>query len=95
MRTEIAHHQRIFGECRKALGSEQVDVRAFANNLANGYVALRRTAAAVQLDEETLAVRERVLGPEYPGTLQSRNNLASGYRVAGREDDARRLEAGE
>ena len=35
--------------------------------------------------------RERVLGPEHPDTLSSGNNLAAGYRAAGRIDDAIRL----
>ena len=40
------------------------------------------------MDEQVLAARERVLGPDHPSTLQSRNNLAVGYRVAGRLDEA-------
>ena len=35
---------------------------------------------------------ERVLGPEHPDTLGSRNNLAIGYRALGRVEDAERLE---
>ena len=31
---------------------------------------------------------ERVLGPDHPDTLASRNNLAAAYRAAGRPDDA-------
>jgi len=33
-------------------------------------------------------VMERVLGPEHPDTLTSRNNLASGYRDLGRYEEA-------
>jgi len=36
------------------------------------------------LDEQTLAARERVPGPDHPDTLRSRNNLAAAYRDAGR-----------
>jgi Tetratricopeptide repeat len=32
---------------------------------------------AAQLHEQTLTIRERVLGPEHPDTLGSRNNLAN------------------
>ena len=46
----------------------------------------------IKLDEQTLEVRERVLGPEHPSTLTSRANLAIGYRAAGRNDDAVRLD---
>jgi hypothetical protein len=36
-----------------------------------------RAAEAIPLLERTLADRERVLGPDHPSTLQSRNNLAA------------------
>ncbi len=52
-----------------------------------------RTEEAIRLDEETLEIRERVLGHEHPETLKSRNNLAIAYRAAGRDKDAERLEA--
>jgi hypothetical protein len=32
-------------------------------------------AEAIGLHEQTLAARERLLGPDHPGTLQSRNTL--------------------
>ena len=32
------------------------------------------------MHEQTLAARERVLGPDHPDTLRSRNNLATAYR---------------
>ena len=38
--------------------------------------------------ERTLADRERVLGPDHPDTLTSRNNLAAAYRAAGRAAEA-------
>ena len=40
------------------------------------------------MHEQALAARERVLGPDHPDTLQSRNNLATAYRAAGRLDEA-------
>ena len=45
-------------------------------------------ARAVPLLEQTLADLERVLGPEHPDTLASRNNLANAYRSAGRLPEA-------
>ncbi|MBK6874141.1 MAG: tetratricopeptide repeat protein [Kineosporiaceae bacterium] len=44
--------------------------------------------AMVTINEQTLATRERVLGPEHPATLNSRNNLAGGYWAVGRHQDA-------
>ena len=35
-----------------------------------------------------LADRERLLGPDHPNTLTSRNNLAARYRAAGRPAEA-------
>ena len=51
----------------------------------------RRRAAwsqAIPLYEQTLADRERVLGPDHPDTLTSRNNLAYAYQAAGRLEQA-------
>ena len=45
-------------------------------------------ASTIPLHARTLAGRERILGPDHPGTLQSRNNLAVAYRVAGRAAEA-------
>ena len=38
---------------------------------------VKRTVEAITLDEQTLAALERVLGPDHPDTLTSRNNLAN------------------
>jgi hypothetical protein len=51
-------------------------------------VAAGRAAEAIGLHERTLADRERVLGPDHPDTLQSRNNLATAYQDAGRAAEA-------
>ena len=45
--------------------------------LANSYGAVGRTADALKLGEETLALRRAKLGPDHPGTLSSMNNLAN------------------
>jgi preprotein translocase subunit SecA len=52
--------------------------------MAIGYRALERYEEEVGLDEETLSTRERVLGPEHPDTITSRNNLAQTVRDARR-----------
>ena len=57
------------------------------------YRTLGRYAEAVRLDEETLSIYERVLGPEHPDTLRGRNNLAIGYRAVGRNREANELES--
>ncbi len=51
-----------------------------------------RCEEAVRLDEETLSIRERVMGPEHPDNLSSRSNLASGYRDLVRYEEAVRLD---
>ena len=40
-------------------------------------------AQAIALGEDLAADAERILGPDHPGTLASRGNLASSYRAAG------------
>ena len=39
------------------------------------------------MHEQTLTDRERVLGPDHPDTLITRNNLATAYRDAGRLEE--------
>ena len=46
------------------------------------------TAQAIVVGERLAADQERVLGPDHPDTLTSRNNLAAAYRAAGRLDEA-------
>ena len=45
-------------------------------------------AQAIHIGERLVADSERVLGPDDPDTLRSRNNLAVAYRAAGRTDEA-------
>ncbi|MFC2360878.1 MAG: tetratricopeptide repeat protein, partial [Actinomyces dentalis] len=52
------------------------------------YESAGRLKEAIDLFERTLADRERVLGPDHPHTLTSRNNLAHAYRSAGRLKEA-------
>ena len=53
------------------------------NNLASAYQDAGRTAEATRLYELNLEVRERLLGPDHPSTLNSRANLAAAYRDGG------------
>ena len=46
------------------------------------------TAQAIMIGERLVADQERVLGPDHPDTLSSRNNLANAYGDAGRLDEA-------
>ena len=43
---------------------------------------------SIELYEQVLAERERVLGPDHPDTLTIRNNLAGAYKSAGRLAEA-------
>ena len=45
-------------------------------------------AQAITMGESLLKDRERVLGPDHPDTLASRNNLANAYQEAGRVAEA-------
>ena len=51
----------------------------------------RLVAEAIPLFEQTLAVQQRLLGPDDPDTLTSQNNLASAYQDAGQTADAIQL----
>jgi tetratricopeptide (TPR) repeat protein len=57
---------------------------------AAGLLGLLADSAAqvIVIGERLVAASERVLGPDHPDTLASRNNLANAYRDAGRLDEA-------
>jgi hypothetical protein len=46
----------------------------------------------VELYEETLRIRQRVLGPKHPDIFSSRSNLAIGYRALGWYQEAVELD---
>jgi hypothetical protein len=51
--------------------------------LANAYYSAGEFGRAIPVLEQTLTDQERVLGPDHPDTLASRNNLACAYESAG------------
>lgn len=53
---------------------------ASGDNLALAYLAADRPEEAIDLHAKTLDARERVLGPDHPDTIRSRNNLANARR---------------
>jgi tetratricopeptide (TPR) repeat protein len=57
-------------------------------NLAINYIGLNRHADALKLNEETLAIRKRVLPPDHPDTLSSMFNLAISYAALNRHAEA-------
>src|SRR5262249_16268346 len=57
----------------------------------NDYYALRRHADALEVYEQTVALRKAKLGPDHPDTLRSMNNLANSYHALGRYADALKL----
>ena len=55
---------------------------------AGAYKSVGRFDDAVELYEQVLADRMRVLGPDHPNTLETRNNLAGAYDDIGRFSEA-------
>lgn len=93
MRAEVIHCEAFREHAARLYDPESSACLRLANSLAVGYITLGRNEDAVRLDEETLEIRERVLGPEHPDTLSSRSNLVIGYRALGRNEDAARLDS--
>jgi tetratricopeptide (TPR) repeat protein len=61
---------------------------ALLDALGQTYYGLGLYARGESALKDSLAVREAALGPDHPDTLESRNNLAEAYRLAGRAADA-------
>ena len=70
------------------LGPDHPDTLTSRNNLASAYRDAGRLHEAIELFEQNLEDRTRILGPHHPDTLISRNNLANAYRDTGRLDEA-------
>jgi len=79
---------RLFLKARRThtsmLGSDHADTLTSMNNLALGYKIAGQMNQALQLHEETLALRKANLGLDHPDTLESMNNLAAAYRDDGK-----------
>ena len=62
---------------------DAVVVARLQNVLGRSLFGLGQYAQAVTILERAVATQEKLLGPDHPETLQSRNNLAACYHVAG------------
>jgi tetratricopeptide (TPR) repeat protein len=95
-RTDLAHACLAAGRPDLALPQYEAVAASFAktrghhpdtltarSNLAATYRAAGRLAEAIELDEQVLADRARVLGVDHPDTVTSRNNLAADHFEAG------------
>ena len=59
--------------------------------MASLYKEEGRYADTEPLYKRSLAIREKVLGPDHPDVAQSLNNLADLYSAQGRDSDAEPL----
>ena len=59
-----------------------------ADTVARAYLSAGMLNQAIALFEHNLVDRERILGPDHPHTLASRNNLALAYQDAGELEQA-------
>ncbi len=77
--------------CTEQLGPDHRETLTSVNDLADSYAALGRYAEALQLREQTLALRREKLGPDDPDTLASMNSVARGFSETGRASEAAEL----
>jgi tetratricopeptide (TPR) repeat protein len=88
--TLVGHIQALWGACEHL--TDQTDL--LTRILQSRSWAVRQLTEAADLTlaiatgTQTLADTERVLGPDHPDTLASRNNLAGAYESAGRLEEA-------
>ena len=72
----------------ETLGPDHPRTLTARGNLANAYRSAGRLDQAIDLYEQNLADRERILDPNHPDILASRNDLAYAYESAGRLEQA-------
>ena len=73
------------------LGSDHPSTLTARLSLASAYREAGRLHEAIELFEQNLDDRTRILGSHHPDTLTSRNNLAFAYQTAGRLHEAIKL----
>ncbi|MFD1210741.1 tetratricopeptide repeat protein [Arthrobacter sp. GCM10027362] len=77
------HYKWLSEEATNRIGPDHPHTLTVRNNLALAYQEAGNPTRAIELLNQTLTDRERVLGTDHPHTLTSRNNLASAYQEAG------------
>ncbi|WP_175084698.1 tetratricopeptide repeat protein [Candidatus Frankia nodulisporulans] len=88
--------QALLPHLRSALGTADSDrddqtlelVSSLADRIGSYLEHHGRPDTALPYHLRSLALNERILGPDHPNTLTSRNNLAGAYQTAGRLTDA-------
>jgi len=84
--------EAILEKCRSSLGREHPQTLFAMNELAiSSHFYDNRRDQAVKMQEETVALRCKVIGLKHPDTLQSMSNLAQMYHAAARWDDTLKL----
>ncbi len=77
VRGEIAHHGALLSHAMSGAGERAEEwVLPYANLVVSAYRTLGRDEEAAALGEETLRIKRRVLGPERPDALATRDSLA-------------------
>ena len=71
--------------------AQETDIALCCSLLANAYKAQGRYPEAEPLHKRSLAISEKVLGPDHPAVATSLNNLAELYRTQGRYPEAEPL----
>ena len=87
----VTYMERANQLCKEQQGTDHRDTLSSMNNLAISYGTVGRTADALKLGEETLALQRAKLGPDHPDTLSSMMGLASSYGAVGRTAEALKL----
>ena len=72
---------------RPSRGPEHPDTLQSMDGLAATFFRLGRSKEQLNLYEECLEIRKRVLGQEHPDTLQSMDELAATYIAMGKYDE--------
>ena len=70
------------------MGSDHPDTLAAMYHLGLAYSEAGRLEEAIQLQEDLLARRRRLNGPESPGAIAAMLSLANSYSRARRAEDA-------
>lgn len=83
LREELIHYEHVHSMSTAELPEDDDYRMRLDNHMVVCYSILGQNIRALELNEKTLEVRERLLGNEHPDTITSRGNLANRYGEAG------------
>jgi tetratricopeptide (TPR) repeat protein len=82
------HYRLAISSTEKAIGADDIQLSFLLNHIGNNYLEMGNLHQGVALNERSLEISEKVLGPKHPETGIGRYSMGNAYSKVGRHADA-------